>query len=215
MNIVQVKVDDLKPYENNPRRNEHVVPAIMQSIKEYGFLVPLVITADNTVVTGHTRLKASKLLGMDTVPCIVADNLTERQIKAFRIADNKLSEHAEWSEDMLKQELSDLKKEGLDMSLTGFSFMELEELLNDMAIEDENSKDSIPEMELKSFESYDYIVVVFDDIRDFAKMSQYLDLKKVNGSWSKKTKKIGVGRVVKGGVLMDKIFGGNDVQKNS
>lgn len=118
MNIIEKKVKDLKPYEKNPRKNDDAVQYVANSIKEFGFRVPIVIDSDNTIVCGHTRWKASKLLKMETVPCVVADDLTEEQIKAFRIADNKVSEMAGWDFPMLDTELAEI--EMLDMEDFGF-----------------------------------------------------------------------------------------------
>ena len=100
MNIVNLKVEELIPYINNPRNNTEAVDKVAASIKEFGFKVPIVIDKDNVVVTGHTRLLASKKLGLEEVPCVIADDLSPAQIKAFRIADNKVSEYAKWDEDM-------------------------------------------------------------------------------------------------------------------
>ena len=111
MNIKNIKVEQLIPYINNPRRNDEAVDKVKASIQEFGFKVPLVIDKNNVVVTGHTRLKAAKLLGMEEVPCVVADDLTEAQIKAFRIADNRVAEYAEWDEELLKIELDELEDE--------------------------------------------------------------------------------------------------------
>lgn len=113
MNIVYKKVVDLVPYENNPRNNEGAVDYVANSIKEFGFKVPVVVDKDNIVVAGHTRLKACENLGITEVPCIVAEDLTEDQIKAFRIADNKVSEYATWDEEKLSKELSNIM---LDMT---------------------------------------------------------------------------------------------------
>ena len=109
MKIVNLKTEQLIPYINNPRNNDDAVDKVASSIKEFGFKVPIVINKDNVVVTGHTRLKAAKKLGIEEVPCIIADDLTDAQIKAFRIADNKVSEYAKWDEDMLKVELEELQ----------------------------------------------------------------------------------------------------------
>lgn len=119
-NIVYKKVDELIPYENNPRKNDDAVDKVALSILAFGFRVPLVIDKNNVVVTGHTRLKSAKKLGMTEVPCLVADDLTEEQIKAFRLADNKVSEFSEWDEDKLMKELESLGD--IDMSLYGFEF---------------------------------------------------------------------------------------------
>ena len=88
MNIILKKLEDLVPYENNPRNNDEAVDYVAQSIKEFGFKVPVVIDTNNVIVAGHTRYKASKKLGINEIPCLVADDLTPEQIKAFRLADN-------------------------------------------------------------------------------------------------------------------------------
>ncbi len=95
MKIEYKKIDDLKPYENNPRFNDDAVEYVANSIKEFGFKVPIVIDKDNVIVAGHTRYKASMELGLEEVPCIVADDLTDEQVKAFRLADNKVGEKAQ------------------------------------------------------------------------------------------------------------------------
>lgn len=124
MQIVELKTADLKPYEMNPRYNDNAVDAVAESIKEFGFKVPIVIDKDNVIVAGHTRLKAAKKLGLETVPCVIADDLTEEQIKAFRLADNKTGELAGWDMDLLIEELSSI--ESIDMTL--FEFNELDVL---------------------------------------------------------------------------------------
>ena len=120
MKIVELKVDDLIPYENNPRKNDEAVDKVALSISAFGFKVPIVIDANNVIVTGHTRLKAAKKLGLKTVPCIKANDLTEEQIKAFRLADNKVAEFSQWDEEKLIKELEALGD--IDMSLYGFAF---------------------------------------------------------------------------------------------
>lgn len=114
MEIVYKKVSELKPYEKNPRVNDNAVDYVANSIKDFGFKVPIVIDKDNIIVAGHTRLKASKKLGLKEVPCIVADDLDEEQIKAFRLADNKVSELASWDFELLGDELEDLDFEMAD-----------------------------------------------------------------------------------------------------
>lgn len=108
MEIVDKKVSELIPYENNPRKNDKAVPAVAKSIQKFGFKVPIVIDKNNIIVNGHTRLKAAKKLGLETVPCIVADDLTPEQIRAFRLADNKVGEIATWDDDKLEEELTEL-----------------------------------------------------------------------------------------------------------
>lgn len=117
MNLVSVRLQDLQPYENNPRINDNAIDSVANSIKEFGFKVPIVITKDNVIVAGHTRYKASLQLGLEEVPCIIAGDLTDEQIKAFRLADNKVSELADWDFEKLEQELAEIS---LDMSLFSF-----------------------------------------------------------------------------------------------
>lgn len=117
MEIINKKIDELKPYVNNPRFNDDAVEYVANSIKEFGFKVPIVIDKNNEIVAGHTRYKASIELGLEEVPCIVADDLSEEQIKAFRLADNKVSEKAEWNFELLEEELEQL---GLNMKSFGF-----------------------------------------------------------------------------------------------
>lgn len=118
MNIIEKPINEVIHYEKNPRINDNAVPAVMKSIEEFGFKVPIVIDKNGTIVTGHTRLKAAKKLGMKTVPCIVADDLTPEQIKAFRLADNKVAEAAEWDMELLNEELDGI----IDIDMSDFNF---------------------------------------------------------------------------------------------
>lgn len=137
MEIKEMKIADLKPYEKNPRMNENAVPYVANSIKEFGFKVPIIIDKKNVIVAGHTRYKAAMQLGMDTVPCIVADDLTPQQIKAFRLADNKVSDYSIWDNKLLLEELTDLG----DDIFTGFDLGSIGEELK------ENELDALKENE--------------------------------------------------------------------
>ena len=117
MQVIEKKISDLIPYENNPRKNDIAVDAVMASIKEFKFRVPIIIDKNGVIVAGHTRLKAAQKLGLKTVPCIVADDLTPEQVKAFRLADNKVGELAGWDFEKL-----DLELEELDFDMTPFGF---------------------------------------------------------------------------------------------
>lgn len=117
MEIIYKKLSELREYENNPRNNEDAVEAVANSITEFGFKVPIIIDKENIIIAGHTRYKASHRIGLIEVPCIIADDLTDEQIKAFRLVDNKTSELATWDIEKLNQELSELN---LDMSMFGF-----------------------------------------------------------------------------------------------
>jgi site-specific DNA-methyltransferase (adenine-specific) len=119
MQIYDKRLDEIKPYENNPRHNDNAVDAVANSIREFGFKVPIVVDSEGVIVAGHTRYKAAQKLGLQTVPCLVADDLNEEQINAFRLADNKVGELATWDLDTLKVELDNIGE--IDMSEFGFS----------------------------------------------------------------------------------------------
>lgn len=123
--IVYIEIDRLKEYENNPRKNEAAVSAVAESIKNFNFQIPIVVDANNVIVAGHTRLKAARLLKIDKVPCIIADDLTPEQIKAFRLADNKTAEFAGWDFNKLEKELAELQRFEFDMSMFGFDECEI------------------------------------------------------------------------------------------
>ena len=133
MNVQEIKLKDIKPYEKNPRKYDQYVDKVANSIKEFGFKVPIVIDKNNVIVCGHTRYKAAKKLGLSVVPCIVADDLTEEQIKAYRLADNKVGEDSLWDLDLLCEELDGIFD--IDMSDFGFDLSEEEEEIE--VIEDE------------------------------------------------------------------------------
>ena len=138
MIIKEVSVKDIKPYKNNPRKNTEAVAPVAESIKEFGFKVPIVVTKDGEIINGHTRYKAAKRLKLETVPVIYADDLNEEQIKAFRLADNKVGEIATWDEDLLGIELSEI--DGIDMSLFNFDI--------DLGIDDNEVKEDDADIEV-------------------------------------------------------------------
>lgn len=111
-------LDSIVPYNKNPRINDEAVQYVAESIKEFGFINPILLDAAGVIVAGHTRLKAAKHLGLKEVPCVYLDDLDEEQTKAFRLADNKTAEFAEWDATLLEQELAEILD--LDMSLFGF-----------------------------------------------------------------------------------------------
>lgn len=124
LKITYENADALTPYANNPRFNDAAVDAVAASIEKFGFKVPIIITAEKEIVAGHTRLKAAKQLGLEKVPCIIADDLTDAQIKAFRLADNKVGEFADWDIEMLEKELLDIKDIDIDLKMEDFGFSE-------------------------------------------------------------------------------------------
>jgi hypothetical protein len=113
-------VDSIVIYDRNPRKNDEAVAMMAAAIKEYGFKVPLLIKSTGDLIDGHLRLKAAKKLKMESVPVIVVDDLTDAQIKAFRISINRMAELAEWDEELLSLEFDDLKELGVSIEKTGF-----------------------------------------------------------------------------------------------
>ena len=132
MKIVNKHVDDIIPYVNNPRLNDNAVDAVASSIKNFGFKVPIVVDNENEIVSGHTRLKAAKKLGIEEVPCIIADDLTPEQIKAFRLADNKVAEFADWDFKLLESEFNELKDTDL---FTGFEDFEIDSFTSSIDVD--------------------------------------------------------------------------------
>lgn len=126
MVLEYVDLNDIIPYAFNPRDNEKAIPAVAESIKAFGFLVPCVINDENVLVAGHTRTEAAKLLGMTEVPCIRASHLTEDQINAFRLIDNKVAEQAAWDHDLLAGEISKLSDLNLDWTSFGWNQEEID-----------------------------------------------------------------------------------------
>ena len=120
LNVKMMPIRDVVPYDKNPRLNDQAVDAVASSIREFGFKVPIVVDGKGVVVSGHTRLKAAKALGLDEVPVIVADDLDDTKIKAFRLADNKVAELAEWDESLLIKELEELDDLNYDMGQFDF-----------------------------------------------------------------------------------------------
>lgn len=145
MKIVDKPIEWLRPYENNHRNNEQAVEAVANSIKEFGFKVPIVATIDGEIVNGHTRFKAAKFLKLKTVPVLIADDLTEKQIKAFRLADNKTGELADWDIELLYSELEDLT--GFDMTMFGFEDIDFS--LDDFEEEKEEGEEADTDSEEK------------------------------------------------------------------
>ena len=144
MEVRLVNIDDVRPYEKNPRVNDAAVEAVAKSIQEFGWRQPIVIDANGVVVIGHTRLLAAKKLGMKTVPVHVAEGLSEAQIKALRIADNATGDIATWDYDLLPIELKDLQAADFDLSLLGFDADELAKLLDPDGTQGLTDPDDVP-----------------------------------------------------------------------
>ncbi len=142
MQIQEILLADLREYENNPRNNDSAVQAVAESIREFGWKVPIVVDRDNVIVAGHTRYKAAQRLGLDKVPCIIADDLTPEQVKAYRLADNKTGELAEWDFSALEIELAELSEMDIDFDMSDFGFD-----LSEFEEPQEVVEDEVPEVD--------------------------------------------------------------------
>lgn len=150
LEIKYIPINDIKPYKNNPRLNEEAIPYVMKSIREFGFKNPIILDKNNVIVAGHTRLESAKRLGMKEAPVIYADDLTEEQVKAFRLVDNKVSEKSMWDYSKLDEELDSI----LDIDMSMFDF-------------DINTDDvEIERVDLsnKEFEKYEIIITCQNEI---------------------------------------------------
>lgn len=136
MQVQEISLEQIQPYENNPRNNDEAVDYVANSIREFGFKVPIVVDSNGTIIAGHTRYKAAKQLGLESAPCVVADDLTDEQVKAFRLADNKVSEIATWDYEALNIELCEIM--GIDMEDFGFSELEFDEDQDEIDLVDED-----------------------------------------------------------------------------
>lgn len=195
--IKLVDINKVIPYENNPRINDQSVQYVANSIESFGFKVPVVVDKDMVIINGHTRLKAAKKLGLKEIPVIIADDLSQEEAKAFRIADNSAGENSYWDIDLLNLELAEIP---FDMAEFGINLDEEEKEFD--GSEEPKEKD-IKKMELRAFEHYDYVVFVFDNQQDFLNVCTNFGIEKVDGGWV--NRKIGIGRVLKGEELVKRI----------
>ena len=145
MEVTLRNVESIKPYEQNPRINDQAVDAVAASLTEFGWRQPIVVAGDGVIIVGHTRWKAAKKLGLAEVPVHVAKDLSAEQIKAYRIADNKTADWAEWDMELLPIELGQLRDLGFDMDMVGFSDAELATLLSPVVNEGLTDEDAVPE----------------------------------------------------------------------
>lgn len=211
MNIVNVKIEEVKPYKNNPRINGRAIKVVADSIREFGFKNPIVVDKDMEIIVGHTRLEASKVLGLKEVPVIIADDLNEEQVRAFRIMDNKSSEFAEWDYGKLIEEIQELKSNEYDVDLTGFNDVEIEEMVNEF-LEDEEKRieDEKPEIEYTSelLEEHNYVVLYFDNALDWQTAKDIFGVKSVQALASREGfEKVGTGRVIDGKPILERLKG--------
>lgn len=144
MDIKVVPIKSIKPYENNPRNNDDAVEAVANSIKEFGWQQPIVVDKDNVIIVGHTRYKAAKKLKLDEVPITVADKLTPEQVKAYRLADNKVGELADWDDELLNSELLEIN----DLDMSDFGFDEISDDIftdDDTPAQEDDFEEEVPE----------------------------------------------------------------------
>lgn len=173
MDIIYKDPKELIPYENNPRKNDPAVKAVKNSIKEFGFKVPIVIDRDGVIVTGHTRLKAALQLHMSEVPVVVADDLDEEQIKAFRLADNKTAELAEWDFDKLDEELADIFD--IDMEEFGFDIVDPFEEHEEQKEKTQERVENIENLAVAEYEGDGYYdIPVIDPVYELPEIKEWI-----------------------------------------
>lgn len=210
MEIVYKNVDELIAYENNSRtHSKEQIEQICNSINDFGFTNPILIDENNMIIAGHGRLEAGRKLGMEELPCIVLKDLTEVQKRAYVIADNKLALNAGWNEELLKEELKNLKELDFDLSLIGFKDDEIEDII-------EEEIDEEPEVEFTEVlgEEHNYIVLYFDNEVDWLQAESLFDIQpKKNLSTrkdemiNKNMERVSIGRVVNGAKALEKLRG--------
>jgi Predicted transcriptional regulators len=137
ISVLDIDIEQIKKYENNPRENAESIPYVVNSIKEYGFKNPIVLDSNMVIIAGHTRFEAAKILEMKTVPCIIAEDLTEEQAREFRLIDNKTAELSYWNFDKLLEEISHL-----ECDLTQYGFNDIQDSIRDLDDVDEITEDN-------------------------------------------------------------------------
>jgi ParB-like chromosome segregation protein Spo0J len=189
MKIQNVATDKVIPYARNPRRNQGVIAKVAGSIKEFGWQQPIVVDNEMVVIAGHTRLAAAQSLNMTEVPIVIAGDLTPSQVKAYRLADNRIGQEAEWDDDLLTLELKDLLGEEYDLDLTGFDDNELKNLFlptEEGKTDEEAEWEGMPEFVQDDQSSFRHIIVHFendDDAEDFATLIGQSITNKTNSIW--------------------------------
>lgn len=198
MEIKNIEIELLEPSEYNSRTHSDIQIAIIaDSIKEFGFCNPVLIDSDNVIIAGHGRVLAAKTIDIKEVPTICLDGLSEAQKRAYIIADNRIALDGGWNEDLLKQELSFLSDENFDLSLTGFSDVELDEYLFQEEIEEEIADNVLFEQSIQLEPSQEYVVVLCSDLEEWDKLRGLLNM----------------GQVKKGGYADDSAFNATGPQR--
>ena len=197
MEITQKKLSELIPYENNAKKHDETqIKNVAKSIKEYGFVQPIVIDKDNVIVIGHCRYEASKTLGIEEVPCVLVDSLTDEQVKALRLIDNKTNE-SPWDMPKLNQELEELFGK-IDMNEFGFP-VQIENLDNHELLGEEKISAELDE-------ANNYVVLKFDNETDWNEAILKLGLETVStGEKCKGIRRTGIGRVIDGTKVIERL----------
>lgn len=210
MIIEEVKIADIKPYERNQKKHpESQVKNIAKSIEKYGFVQPIVIDKNNEIIIGHGRYMAGgDILGMETVPCVRAENLTDKQIRELRILDNKLNE-SEWDIDKLKKDIDELDFSEFDLDFD----LDFEQELDEAIEEEEKQKPEVQFTEILNEEN-NYIVLKFSNRVDWLQACTLFELQPVkalstrkDGKVTKGMERIGLGRVIDGSEAIKKLIG--------
>jgi ParB-like chromosome segregation protein Spo0J len=205
--IENVLIGALKAYDRNARTHSpEQVAQIAASILEFGFTNPVLIDKRGTIVAGHGRVEAAYSIGLEEIPCIRLEHLTEDQVRAYCLADNKLALNAAWNMDTLAAELKGLEAVGFDMSLTGFSPEELAEIMGD-TVEDTNPEEPAPEVEFSEelLHAHNYVVLYFDNPLDWQVAQEKFELKEVKDLIPRKGQPTGIGRVIRGSEWLNRI----------
>ena len=205
--IENVLIGALKAYDRNARTHSpEQVAQIAASMVEFGFTNPVLIDKRGTIVAGHGRVEAARSLGLEEVPCIRLEHLTEDQVRAYCLADNKLALNAGWNMDTLAAELKGLEAVGFDMSLTGFSPEELAEIMGE-TVEDTDPEEPAPEVEFSEelLHAHNYVVLYFDNPLDWQVAQEKFELKEVKDLIPRKGQPTGIGRVIRGSEWLNRI----------
>ena len=205
--IENVPIGKLKAYDSNARTHSpEQVAQFAASMVEFGFTNPVLIDKRGTIVAGHGRVEAARSLGLEEVPCIRLEHLTEDQVRAYCLADNKLALNAGWNMDTLAAELKGLEAVGFDMSLTGFSPEELAEIMGD-TVEDTDPEEPAPEVEFSEelLHAHNYVVLYFDNPLDWQVAQEKFGLKEVKDLIPRKGQPTGIGRVIRGSEWLNRI----------
>ena len=203
MEVKNINIGDIVPYEDNPRKNAEAVQVVMNSIEEFGFRQPIVLDKDNVIIVGHTRFEAAKRLGYKEVPCVIAADMTEEEARAYRLADNKTNEYAEWDLQLLNGELNAIIN--IDMEMFGF------DLGLDEKVKEKEEQPEGPFTEVLG-EEHNYLVLYFDNEVDWLQAESLFDIKEVKNLSTRKDgvvkanmQRRGIGRVMKGNEALERL----------